>query len=284
MNKQSAFKKITISLSQLWLCLLALLPLTLVVIISFMKSDDTHLVLWQPTLSNYTQLIDPLFLHIFLQSFQLAGITTLLCLILGYPMALIIAFSKPRYRPILLLLIIIPFWTSSLIRTYALFTLLKTKGLINALLISLGIIHQPLQLLYSNTAVLIGTTYNLLPFMILPIYSVIEKLDKELINAAKDLGASPIVIFTRILLPLSMPGIIAGSLLVILPAMTLFYIPDLLGGAKSILLGNLIQVQFLNLNNWPAGSATSVTLTAFMLLLVAIQQIISKRKKTGIIK
>ncbi len=284
MNKQSTFKKITISLSQLWLCLLALLPLTLVVIISFMKSDDTHLVLWQPTLSNYTQLIDPLFLNIFLQSFQLAGITTLLCLILGYPMALIIAFSKPRYRPILLLLIIIPFWTSSLIRTYALFTLLKTKGLINSLLISLGIIHQPLQLLYSNTAVLIGTTYNLLPFMILPIYSVIEKLDKELINAAKDLGASSMMIFTRILLPLSMPGIIAGSLLVILPAMTLFYIPDLLGGAKSILLGNLIQVQFLNLNNWPAGSATSVTLTAFMLLLVAIQQIISKRKKTGIIK
>ena len=165
---------------------------------------------------------------------------------------------------------IIPFWTSSLIRTYAILTILKTKGLLNSALLALGIIHHPIQLIYTNTAVLVAVVYNLLPFMIFPLYSNIEKLDTRLLDAARDLGAGKIKIFKAIILPLTMPGIMAGTLLVFLPAMTLFYIPVLVGGAKSLLLGNLVESQFLEMHNWPGGAATSIVLTLFMLLLIFI--------------
>lgn len=162
----------------------------------------------------------------------------------------------------------IPFWTSSLIRTYAIMILIKAKGLLNSFLLWLGIIHHPLQLLYSTPAVIIGLIYSLLPFMILPLYSSIEKLDHSLIEAARDLGASKFRVFYKIIIPLTKPGIIGGILLVFLPAMTLFYIPDILGGAKSMLLGNLIENQFLQITNWPLGAATSTLLLVFMTLLI----------------
>ena len=178
-----------------------------------------------------------------------------------------------------MLLVIIPFWTSSLIRSYALIAIIKAKGILNSLLIALGIIHQPLSILFTNSAVIIGLVYNLLPFMILPIMTNVERLDNRLIDAARDLGANRFTTFRKVIIPLTMPGIIAGSILVFLPAMTIFYIPDILGGAKSILLGNLIQNQFLIAENWPMGSAISAILTLVLATLILIYVWVNRARR-----
>lgn len=276
MKKPNFFKQFSLMLIGSWLSIFALFPMLLVCVVSFLQHNDTHLVQFIWTGKNYRELFDLIYLKIFLRSLWIAGGCTILCLILGYPFAYLIARMDSKLKPVFLLLVIIPFWTSSLIRTYAMMTLLKAHGLLNQGLLSLGIIQEPLQLLYSNTAVLIGLIYNLLPFMILPLYANIEKLDISLIEAARDLGAKKITIFMRIILPLTLPGILAGTLLVFLPAMTLFYIPVLLGGAKSMLLGNLIQNQFLQTNNWPLGSAISVTLLLLMVIIYVGYQYSSK--------
>ena len=195
---------------------------------------------------------------------------TLLTLLVGYPAAYVISQSSYRVRPLLLMFMIIPFWTSSLIRTYGIMAFIKVKGVLNTALLALGLIHHPVQILYSSTAVYIGMVYSLLPFMVLPLYSNFEKLDHRIIDAARDLGASKTRIFAQVIVPLTLPGIMAGVLFVFLPAMTLFYIPDLLGGAKNILLGNLVENQFLQMLNWPGGAATSVVLTLFLFVLMAI--------------
>lgn len=266
MNDQQ-FRFFTLSISWTWLTVFALVPTLMVIITSFLETNTTQNITAHFTLENYAELVDVAYLKIFLRSLLIAGSCTLLCLIVSYPFAYGISHSSLRYRSILLLLVIIPFWTSSLIRTYAIMTILKTKGIINTILLSLGIIHQPLQLLYTNIALFIGLTYTLLPFMLLPLYANMEKMDLTLIDAARDLGASKLTVLRKILIPITMPGILAGSMMVFLPAMTLFYIPNLLGGAKSMLLGNLIQEQFLSANNWPLGAASSVLLIIFMLIL-----------------
>lgn len=263
----NVFKRISLSSVWLWLIIFAITPTLLVITSSVLQHDNLHLLKLPFTLENFTQLSNTLYVKILWRSFLLAASCTFACLILGYPFAYIIARTQSRYKSLLLLLVIIPFWTSSLIRTYAIMAILKAHGLLNTLLLGFGIIDMPLQMMYSNTAVMIGLVYNLLPFMILPIYANIEKFDNRLIEAAKDLGANRITIFFKILLPLTMPGIIAGVLFVFLPAMTMFYIPDLLGGAKSMLLGNLIENQFLRISNWPLGSAMSVALMIIMLIL-----------------
>jgi spermidine/putrescine transport system permease protein len=270
MNNQRHFKRFSITLIWIWLILFALLPILLIIIASLLHRDSQTLVSLPFTFANYRRLFNTAYLHIFWQSIEIAGLSTMLCLLIAYPFTYIIAQIKSRYKSILLLLVIIPFWTSSLIRTYAIMAILKSKGLLNSTLLALGIIHQPLQILYSNTAVFIGLVYDLLPFMILPLYANIEKLDHTLIDAARDLGANKITIFFRIILPLTLPGILAGVILVFLPAMTLFFVPVMLGGAKSLLLGNLIQNQFLTLNDWPMGAATSVVLIVIMAILLNI--------------
>jgi spermidine/putrescine transport system permease protein len=270
MSERNPFKHFSLSLIGVWLIIFALLPTLLVIIVSLLQRDPMTLVRLPLTLQNYLHLFNHAYLRIFLKSFEIAGLSTLLCLVMAYPFAYLIAQTKTKYRSLLLLFVIIPFWTSSLIRTYAILAILKSKGLLNQLLLFLGIIHQPLQLLYSDTAVFIGLVYDLLPFMILPLYANIEKLDHTLIDAARDLGAKRVTIFLRIILPLTMPGIIAGILLVFLPAMTLFFVPVMLGGAKSLLVGNLIQNQFLTLIDWPMGAATSVCLLLIMGLLVVL--------------
>ena len=278
MKINSPFKFFSITSVYLWLGILAFIPLLLVFITSFLSHNDSHLIIFHFTLNNYYRLLNNIYFKILLQSLKLALTCTLLCLVIGYPAGYILARISSRWKPLLLLLMIVPFWTSSLIRTYAMLAILKTHGLLNSTLLHLGFIHQPLQMLYTNTAVLIGSVYNLLPFMILPLYANIEKLDNRFIEAARDLGASRTRLFVCILLPLTMPGILAGSLLVFLPAMTLFYIPVLLGGAKSLLLGNLIQDQFLAMRNWPGGAATSILLTVLMLILILIYRYFSKSK------
>lgn len=276
--KDTTFKNSAILLILAWLCLLALIPNVLVFITSLLEPGDNEIVHLSFSLQSYLTLLSPIYGKIFIRSFYIASLCTLLTLILAYPFAYIVSRST-HYKNLILLFVIIPFWTSSLIRAYAIIALLKTKGILNSILLYLGIIHTPLQLMYTNTAVLIGLVYNLLPFMILPLYANLEKLDHRLIDAAKDLGANRLTVLFKILFPLTLPGILAGCMLVFLPAMTMFFIPDLLGGSKTMLLGNLIQNQFLSARNWPVGSAVSISLTVMMLLLVLVYRHYSKNNK-----
>ncbi len=268
--KDNGFRNFSLTLIWVWLFLFALLPFCLVVITSFMGHSEKQLMQLPFTWQNYAQLNNATYLRIFEKSFLIAGVSTLLCLVLGYPFAYVIARLESQWKGFLILLVIIPFWTSSLIRSYALIAIIKAKGILNSVLIGLGLIHQPFSILFTNTAVIIGLVYNLLPFMILPIMTNVERLDEQLVDAARDLGANKFTTFKKIIIPLTMPGIIAGSILVFLPAMTIFYIPDILGGAKSILLGNLIQNQFLIAENWPVGSAVSTVLTLVLATLILV--------------
>jgi spermidine/putrescine transport system permease protein len=279
MKVNQPFKQASLSIVWLWMILFSLLPFCLVIIASFMSHSESSLIELPLTLSNYVELNNRLYLRIFEKSFLIAIICTFLCLLLGYPFAYIIGRMQSRWKNILLLFVIIPFWTSTLIRSYALIAILKAKGILSSLLIAAGIISHPLPILFTNYAVMIGLVYNLLPFMILPIMTNVERLDDRLIDAAKDLGANRFTTFRKIIIPLTMPGIIAGSILVFLPAMTLFYIPDILGGAKSILLGNLIQNQFLIAQNWPMGSTFSTMLTLTLVTLILIYTLTTKGSK-----
>lgn len=279
MKRDHGFRNLSLSIVWFWLFLFALLPFCLVVGASFLSHDDNHLIQLPTTLINFQQLNNASYIRIFEKSFLIAGVSTLICLLLGYPFAYTLARMESAWKNFLLLLVIIPFWTSSLIRSYALIAIIKAKGILNSFLLTLGIIHQPLSILFTNWAVIIGLVYNLLPFMILPIMTNVERLDHRLIDAARDLGANRFTTFSKIIIPLSMPGIIAGSILVFLPAMTIFYIPDILGGAKSILLGNLIQNQFLIAQNWPVGSAVSTVLTLLLAVLILINLWIKRGNK-----
>jgi spermidine/putrescine transport system permease protein len=252
----------------LWLTLFAAAPLLLVTGLSFLQPGQTVLFHWKLTLSNYLNLLDPIYAKIALQSLWLASVTTAFCLLFGFPMAYFIARMDKRYQNIALLMLIIPFWTSALIRIYAIMSLLKAKGLINHALIKMGLIHQPLTLLYTQAAVIFGMVYTLLPFMIMPLYASLKKLDGRLLEAAADLGASKWQAYWHVILPQSRAGMVSGATLVFLPTMTLFFVPTLLGGAKNLLLGNLIEAQLLTLHNWPAAAATSVTLSIALLLLM----------------
>jgi spermidine/putrescine transport system permease protein len=266
MKDRSLFKTAVIALVSLWIVALVCLPNLLVVAASFLERDEFRFVRPALTLDNYRQVFDPVFFAIFMRSFGFAAATTALALAAGYPFATLLARS--RFRRTLLVLVVIPFWTSSLVRTYALIGLLKAKGIVNSLLLATGLVREPLSLLYTDGAVLLGLVYTLLPFMILPLYAAIEKLDPQLSEAGYDLGASRWQVLWHVTLPVTLPGIVAGSILVFLPALGIFYVPDLLGGAKSMLLGNLIKNQFLTARHWPFGSAVSVFLTLLMGLLL----------------
>jgi spermidine/putrescine transport system permease protein len=260
--------KLNLPLIYIWLGLFSLLPLILMLIVSFLSKQDSRLFALPFSLHAYTELLSPLFFKIMSRSIIMATLTCIICLLLAYPFSYILIKSK--YQSILLLLIIIPFWTSSLVRTYALISILKFNGILNTILLKLHLIHTPITWLYTNFAVGCGLVYTLFPFMVLPIFSNMEQFDFRLIEAAQDLGAKRLTIFFRVFLPNTMPGIASGCLLVFLPAMTLFYIPNVLGGARSMLLGNLIQDQFLVLENWPQGASISVALTLALLLLLWI--------------
>ena len=270
MRPHFSFKWFSVGLIWFWLGLFVLVPLLMLLTASFLQRGETEFVKFAFTLENYQRIFNPIYLEVFWNSFYLAAVTTLFCLLLGYPFAFLLARVTGNYKHLLLLFVIIPFWTSSLIRTYAMVIILKTNGVMNSFLQWLGIIQEPIQLLYTPTAVVMGLVYSLLPFMVLPLYATIEKLDMRLIEAAKDLGARNLRIFWSIIIPLTLPGIIAGSMLVFLPALGMFYIPDLLGGAKGLLIGNLIQNQFLSARDWPFGAAVSIILVLVMSLLLIL--------------
>lgn len=221
------------------------------------------------TLESYSRLVDPLYGVILLRSFWISALSTLLCLLLGFPLALFIARSGAR-RNLYLNLVILPFWTSFLVRTYAWMFLLRDTGLINTVLQSLGIIHEPLPLLYNEGAVILGLVYGYLPFMVLPIYTTLEKLDKSLLEASADLGATPWTTLTRIIIPLSAPGIRAGSILVFITCLGAYLTPDLLGGSKTVMIGNVIQNQFTGARDWPFGAAASLGLMALVMVMLLV--------------
>jgi spermidine/putrescine transport system permease protein len=266
MTERSPFKTAVVAVVAFWIVAFVLLPNLLVLAASVLNRDEVRFIRPGFTLAPYRALLSAEILGIFVRSIGYAAGTTAICLAVGYPFAFLLARSPARR--LLLVLVVIPFWTSSLVRTYALIIVLKANGLLNTVLLWLGLVQQPLPLLYTNTAVFIGLVYTLLPFMILPLYAAIEKFDPALMEAGYDLGGSRLQVLRHILLPITLPGIIAGATMVFLPALGLFYVPDLLGGARSMLLGNLIKNQFLAARNWPLGAAASMTLTILMGLLL----------------
>ena len=230
-------------------------------------------------LANYARSFHPIYLQIFWRSIWMATVTTVLCLAISYPVAYYIAVTAPpRRRNLLLGLVVVPFWTSFLIRTYAWMFLLRTEGLVNRALMGTGLVAHPIELLYNNFAVLIGLVYGELPFMILPLFASLEKLDLSLLEASQDLGAGRASTFRRVTVPLTMPGIVAGVILVFVPSLGQFIVSDLLGGAKTILAGNLIQNQFAVARNKPFGAAVAFELTAAVLAMLFAYTLYTKRR------
>lgn len=255
-----------------WLLLFVLVPNLLVLVISFLTENrqSQYFVDFAFSLDAYKALFNDTYATVLWNSLYMAGIATFFCLIIGYPFAFMIAKMPVKIRPFLLFLVVLPFWTNSLIRIYGIKIFLGVKGFLNESLMALGIISEPMRLLNSEIAIIIGLVYILLPFMILPLYSSIEKIDNRLLEAAKDLGANAFQRFIRVTIPLTMPGIIAGCLLVLLPAMGMFYVADLLGGGKTPLVGNIIKSLFLNTNQFALGSAVSIALTILMALMLYV--------------
>jgi spermidine/putrescine transport system permease protein len=269
-NRQQINLLLLLSPATAWLIIFFVLPLLIVLGYSFLERGTYGGVTAVFTLSNYQRLFSGVFLGVILRSIWLAFLTTAACLLVGYPLAFFIATRPPRWRNALLLLVIIPFWTNFLVRTYAWMVLLSSEGVVNTFLQSLKIISEPLNLLFTDFAVAIGLIYGYLPFMVLPLYSSIERFNFSLVEAAQDLGANDIRTFWRVFLPLTTKGIVAGSILVFVPSVGAFITPDILGGAKTIMVGNLIQNQFLKSRDWPFGSALSVLLTLIVLIPVLI--------------
>ena len=266
------FQKGTVATIFGWLLLFVLVPNVLVFVISFLTENrqSQYFVDFAFSLSAYQALFNDTYATVLWNSLYMAGIATFFCLIIGYPFAFITAKLPAKVRPILLFLVVLPFWTNSLIRIYGIKIFLGVKGLLNEALLWLGIINEPLRLLNSELAIIIGLVYILLPFMILPLYSSIEKIDNRLLEAAKDLGANAFQRFIRVTIPLTMPGIVSGCLLVLLPAMGMFCVADLLGGGKTPLVGNIIKSLFLNTNQFALGSAVSIALTILMALMLYV--------------
>ena len=245
-------------------------PFAIVLLYSFGMVDVLRQFRFAPTLEYYFQFFSSVAPSVFGRSLMMALTTTVACLLLGYPMSYYIAVKSGRRRETLMLLVIIPFWVSFLLRTYALMTILDVNGIINVTLLSLGLISQPLNLMYNMQAVLLGMIYNYLPFMILPLYASMEKLDKSLLEAAGSLGAGPTRSFLHVTLPLTRSGVGAGSILVFVPAVGEFIIPQLLGGTESFMIGNLVWTLFLKARNLWFGSAVSIILIALVVLIIAL--------------
>jgi spermidine/putrescine transport system permease protein len=265
-----------ISPTFIYLMLFMILPMVLVAILSFMTRGPYGNVIYKFQLANYTRLFDTLYLRILVYSLVVGLATTAFTIFLGYPLAYFIARAPARRRSNLLFLILVPFWTNFIIRIYAWIMILRTEGFLNTMLVNIGLIKVPLDILYTPTAVLIGMVYEFLPVMVLPLYTSLEKIENAQLEAAADLGARPWRAFLRITLPLSVPGMIAGSILVFIPAMGMFVVPDLMGGAKTVLVGNLIRNQFLVSRDWPFGAAASM-----LLLLLTLAFTLYYTRKAG---
>ena len=258
----------------LWLVWFLVMPVGFVLIYSLLQRGSYGEIIWTLTLDNYRRALDPLYFQIFVKSLLLTCLTTILCLALGLPLAYTIATAAKRLRPLLISLLMLPFLTNFIVRVYAIRLLLGGEGPINAVLVASGLVSNPVIMTDSLFAVAVGMLANYLPFMTLPIYVVQEKMDFSLLEAAADLGARRLAVLTRVILPISMPGIMSGTVLVFVPVLGEYMIPDLLGGAKTMLLGNLITEQFLKVRDWPFGAALAMLLILVMLASFALQRLI----------
>lgn len=276
-SRSPLFQRVTLFVIWAWLIVFALIPNILVVLASFMTRDEDSFLALPLTAESYLRFIDPLYVKVFLHSLSMASITTLICLILGYPFAWLVSRVSKKWQSFLMLLLIIPFWTNSLVRLYAVKLIIAANGLLSSALIGMGLIDEPLQILYTQKAVIGGLVYLLFPFMVLPLYAVFTDLRDDIVLASKDLGANKFQTFWHVILPLTTPGIISGVLLVLLPAMGMFYVADILGGSRNLLVGNIIKSQFLDARDWPFGAAASVLLTATMAILIAAYYASGKR-------
>jgi spermidine/putrescine transport system permease protein len=281
----------------IWLLAFFIIPLTLIWVFSFGEKRGIVDIAITWTLDNYARALDPLYLQIFLKSFWFAGLTTAVCLAAGFPLAIAITFSSQRWKGILLLLVILPFWTNLLIRTYALIAVLRTRGFMNftvewlwakgnAVLafVGLGEYHLlgerfvPVELLYNNFAVVFGLVYVHLPFMVLPLYAALDRMDRSYLEASLDLGAGQTRTFFSIMVPLALPGIISGVIITFIPALGSFLTPDLLGGTDSQMIANVIERQFKSANDWPFGAALSFILMYITFFALAIRALTSRGK------
>lgn len=254
----------------LWLGLFFMLPLAMVFIVSFLTRGRGGAGMLPFTLANYTRVFD-VFSDVIVDSIAIAFVNTVVCLLIGYPLAYWIATRRQEWvRVAAIFLIILPFWTNFLVRTYALQTLLAREGIINSLLMTVGLTDQPIQMLNTGGAVLFGLVYGYLPFMVLPIYASIERFDMRFAEAAYDLGANDPAVFWRVLLPMTAPGVIAGIILVFIPSIGAFVTPDLLGGTSGVMIGTLINTQYKGQGNQPLGSALSMVLTGLVLIALLI--------------
>ncbi|MGP5212003.1 spermidine/putrescine ABC transporter permease PotB [Psychrobacter alimentarius] len=277
LSNKSPFRTATLWLIWGWLLIFALLPNILVIAVSFLTRDSSAFISLPVSIDSYIRMMDPLYFEVFVHSLWMASITTVICLLLGYPFAWLVSKAKVRWQPLLMMLLILPFWTNSLVRTYALKLLFANNGLINKSLLAIGVIDAPIDILYTQGAVIAGLTYLLFPFMVLPLYAVFTDLRNDMLLASQDLGASKTQTFWHVVLPLTTPGIISGVLLVLLPAMGMFYVADILGGSRNLLVGNIIKNQFLDARDWPFGAAASVLLTVAMALLLLAYRASSRR-------
>lgn len=262
----------TVAPVSLWMILFVAIPMIYVIVISFCNIDENYNVVFQFTFKNYIRLIDPDYLKIYLQSLLIAFLSTVLALLIAFPFAWIIARTKSRRKNIFYMLVIIPFWTNSLIRIYGWKTFLGNSGWLNSFLLKVHLVKEPLDLLYHPATTVLGMVYCLFPFMVLPLYSALEKLDGSLLEASADLGARKVQTFFEVILPLTSSGIFSGCIMVFIPALGYFYVSDILGGGNTDMIGNLIERQFQSGNNWPLGAALSIILILVTLLLVRIYQ------------
>ena len=267
-ERPAAAANVLLAPTMIWLLLFLLLPLSVILVYSFGSRGAYGDVVLGFSFHNYVRAFSPLWFPIILRSFVYAGLTAVLTLAMGYPLAYFIALHGGRRKNVYLLLLMLPFWTSYLIRTYSWIVILRSQGVINTILTSTHVIDTPLQLLNTPFSVILGLTYGFLPFMTLPLYASLERLDKSLIEASWDLGANRFWTLLKVTVPLSLPGIVAGTLLTFIPAVGDFVTPDLLGGPRTTMIGNVIQSQFLSERDWAYGSALSFSLMA--VLLVAI--------------
>ena len=264
-----------------WAVAFVVAPALIMLVYSFASRGALGDVVYDFTLENYKGVGDPVYLQIVIKSALYAALTTVICLLAGYPVAYLIGRADERWRNLLLMAVMVPFWTSFLIRTYAWLTILKSEGLLNSLLIQLRLIAEPLEMLYTPGAVVLGLVYTFLPFMILPIYTSVEKLEGALIEAALDLGAGPLRAFSRVIVPLTSPGIAAGVLLVFVPALGIYAVNDILGGGRVDMIGNIIENQFKSARNWPFGAALGTTL---LMSFAAIYFYVNRRQRAAIVK
>lgn len=262
-----------------WMILFIVMPLFLIIYFAFTSGDSQSFSEFTLSLDNFKRFFTPTYLKVLTRSVNLALISTIISLIVGYPLAYIISKERPKRQNIMILLLVIPMWMNFLLRTYAWLTLLGRNGFINNILAKVGI--APLNLMYNNKAILLGMVYNFLPFMVLPIYSVLTKIEKNLIEAAEDLGANKATVFKSVIFPLSLPGVITGITMVFIPAVSTFVISDLLGGGKYNLIGNVIEQQFRWTGDWHFGSALSIVLMVFILITMAFTSKFDKEKEGG---